>query len=289
MPNTGLNLLESSVAEFQSREPSAKLLSRQLYIHGLTYLLRGLPSELTNAELTTLATSLPGPLQNFQLPSVSFPSRPRRNASSPNTYPYNLAHTNLDSTPYCTCSGPDTGAEAPTLLHRFLACAIVQAFIIATFIWPYLQRAWRAIREWERENHVTERAVATMLETGERWGNGALEFGGALAKSGNGYIAAAVARSLGKTVKSVAGGVQEGLEGGAQVLERAEKEKEREREKEREKEVKGRRMMEKERVASAEKKREEERRREDERETRERAGSWGGEKERERVVLMRKR
>src|ERR1700689_485701 len=105
MYSPGFNLLSLAVEESSTitEDPS---FARQLYIHGLTYLLRGLPADLTTEEQLSVRSSLPqgvvGSLP-IDLKSDNSKVQPNNNTSRQNE---------------------------PSLLHRILASVIVQLFII---------------------------------------------------------------------------------------------------------------------------------------------------------------
>ncbi|MCJ1313836.1 hypothetical protein MMC25_007516 [Agyrium rufum] len=199
----GLNLLEASIAEYQHRDLSSRHLARQLYIHSMTYLLKGLPSDLTPEEIITLQAACPSSL-----------------ISTSNT-PFSY----LSSTHW-----PDADESAPSLLHRLLAITIVQVFILSSFIWPYLKMLGEKIYVYEREHRLSERALNATVDGLNQVGKRSVSVGTVLFRTGNGKVATMAASGVAWWVQSVAGGVTEGVEEGMAAVGKAEKSKEKDTE-----------------------------------------------------------
>lgn len=183
----GLNLLSLALNEASSISPSdqasdrSSSFARQLYIHALTYLLNGLPQDLTAEETLSVRSALPQSL-----------AQPIHITGSSTT------------TDRATIRRP---AQPPSLLHRTLASTIVQFFVLLSLLLPYIKLFLRKAHEYERTHHVTE----TLL----RSGLGAFD---ELGKRGVGVSAAVWGAGVGDlcgwVLEEIGAGVRDGVEGG---------------------------------------------------------------------------
>lgn len=115
----GLALLNLSMRS-QSTSSTDDPLNRRLYIDGISYILRGLPDDLSPEEALVLRAATPAAL----LPE---PHEPTANQQQ-------LAHQQ-DHQP----TGP------PTLLHRTTSALTFYTLILLTFLLPYLQTLFTAL------------------------------------------------------------------------------------------------------------------------------------------------
>ena len=198
--NQGLNLLGLAVEESASLSASTNsqdaTLGRHLYIHALTYLLRGLPTDLSPEEQLTVRASLPS--------GVAEPLR-------------------LEVQDQQLLIGP--GAESdtastppPSMLHRAVASSIVQIFVFFQFLLPYLKLLLFNIYTYERTHHVTEKLLATSLDTVDALGKRGIEVSGAVARLGDGRVGQALNHITVWWVDSVAGGICDGVGEGLVML-----------------------------------------------------------------------
>jgi hypothetical protein len=197
----GLSLLSLSISESSalSQKPELSAASpsfaRQLYLHALTYLLRGLPTDLTTEEGLSVRSALPpgivAPLR-LEFDGVGMPS-------------YNSPKNGRQR----------TKQSRPSVLHRTLATAIINFFIIVQFILPYIKVLLRAAYEYERTHHISEKVLASSIETVDGLGKIGMRGGFAIWGSG---LALGVGEAVNWIVEGVSGGIQEGLgEGMARV------------------------------------------------------------------------
>jgi hypothetical protein len=188
----GLNLLSLSVEESSAISQDARYgnasFARQLYIHALTYLLRGLPTDLTTEEQLSVRSALPI--------GIVEPLRLEVNPSHPSSSP----------------------KSEPSLLHRTLASTIVQFFILFQFILPYLKYMLSAAYTYEREYKISEKVLSQGIEAVDVVGKSSVGFVGAVCGIGDGKVGQVVADVAGWFVEGVTGGIHEGLGEGMAVL-----------------------------------------------------------------------
>ena len=94
----------------------------------MTYLLQGLPPDLTNREISQLQSSLPGSLDRSQ----------------------------------CAIE-PVHHQRQPSILHRSIAALIVAISFIVRFALPYIKYLLALAHNYEREHHMTERGLALTI------------------------------------------------------------------------------------------------------------------------------
>ena len=198
---SGLNLLGLAVEESRSvatkAGPEDATLARQLYIHALTYLLRGLPSDLTAEEQLGVRASLPQ--------GVVEPLRLEVN----NGQLVGGQHGGADG---CgTLSPSSTTAHTRSFLQRTLASLIVQMFLFVQFILPYVQTFLSNAYTYERTHHVSAKLLAASIDTVDSIGKRSLEVGGAVSKLGDGRVGQALNGVAAWCVEGVAGGICDGV------------------------------------------------------------------------------
>jgi len=137
---------EASTMATDANEGSPSLV-RQLYIHGLTYLLRGLPNNLSAEEKMSVCASVPDEV--VALRAASFTST-------------ELIHVKTSAERGIRNGRAD---QKPSLLQRVLAAVIVQMFLIVHFLLPYIKVFMAAAYRYERRHRVTERVVSFGVST----------------------------------------------------------------------------------------------------------------------------
>ena len=183
----GLSVSESSDDSSSSTNPA---LSRQLYIHALTYLLRGLPASLTPEEQFSVRASLP--------PSVSQPVHL--------VVTQNNQHLHIEAPAI-----PRELPPHPSLLHRLLAAFILWLFGMLQTLLPYLRTFLSSAWEYERQHHVSEKALARGLTVVDGMGRGGLEFWTRVGRIGDGRVGVWGGQMIRWWIEGVAGGVGEGV------------------------------------------------------------------------------
>ncbi|KAK3210293.1 hypothetical protein GRF29_44g2221754, partial [Pseudopithomyces chartarum] len=133
--NQGVSLSAQAYAESQADrlDQTSLILTRQMYIHSLTYLLRGLPSTLSPEETLSLQAALPSNLA----------------ITAPCSHDLTLSHA--DSSP----------PSDPSILHRIIATVIFETFVLLQFLLPYLKLFMGHAYRLERKHNVAQRLVSS--------------------------------------------------------------------------------------------------------------------------------
>ena len=126
----GSNLLQTALGEARFPDCQSQAFSRQLYIEAISYLLQGLPSDLTSQEKHRLEETLP-----ISIKCSIFPER------------------------------ADAESQAPSLLHRSVASLTVFLCLILRLALPYIKYFLTGARDYERTHHVTEKLLALSVNT----------------------------------------------------------------------------------------------------------------------------
>ncbi|MCJ1435349.1 hypothetical protein MMC27_004721 [Xylographa pallens] len=187
--NQGLSLLETAVQEARCSDNGNPAFARQLYIHSLAYLLRGLPSDITEAEAASLRPGLTPLLERSYIGCSSESSSSRKDL-----------------------------ATSPSLLHRLLASSIVQLFILFSFVLPYVKHFLRSAYTYERTNHISERLFATSMDTMDRVGRQSFGLAGSVLNSGNGRIGGILAGICAWWIDGISGGIHAGVGEGMAMI-----------------------------------------------------------------------
>jgi hypothetical protein len=197
----GRNLLGSAVEESLSLSQGASnadpAFIRQLYIHSVTYLLRGLPDDLSTEERLSLRTALPSGIAE----------------------PVRLGNHNLCQS-YLESDGRIRNRQCypPSLLHRILASLVIQLFILASFLLPHIKILLRKAYLYERNNRISEKMLAKSIDTVDTVGKKGIEFGEAVAKIGDGKLGQTFNELAVWCFEGVAGGIYEGVGEGLVIL-----------------------------------------------------------------------
>ncbi len=193
--SSGLSLLSLSISESNalSQKPKSSTASpsfaRQLYIHALTYLLRGLPTDLTTEEGLSVRSALP--------PGIAAPLRLEIDGVEMHSY-----RGSKNGLARATKPGQ------PSLLHRTLAASIINFFVLVQFLLPYIKVLLRAAYEYERTHHISQKVLESSIDTVDGLGRMGMKGGCVIWGSG---LALGVGEAVNWIVDGVSGGIQEGL------------------------------------------------------------------------------
>lgn len=199
----GLSLLMRSFQECGgvagTIDSSSRFFSRQLYIHALTYLLRGLPEDLTSEEQMSICSALPKSIakSNQIIMYSSDTSESQSSSERPVAQAYNIR---------------------PSVLHRILANCIIQSFLLIQLVLPYLRLIAYSAYRFERENRVSERLFSSTINTIDEIGKRSLRYTDAVCKLDDGRVGEALTDFASWWVREIAGGVHEGLVEGMVIL-----------------------------------------------------------------------
>jgi hypothetical protein len=187
---------ESSEPTGSSDETSATL-TRQLYIHGITYLLRGLPTKLTSEETLSIQAALPQDLVDTTT-----------DASNHALLPVSQHTPSLSRAP----------PRNPTILHRLTAAMILQSFILVQLLLPYIKLFLSHTYQFERKHQITKRLVNTGVATVDEVGRKTLRLSQTVCQMNDGMVGQAINEVIIWWVRGITGGVQQGLAEGLQVV-----------------------------------------------------------------------
>jgi len=191
----GLNLYTLSAQE--STNPSDASFSRQLYVDAATYLLRGLPEDLTEEELISLRAATPSSLATPQAPVGQVILR------------------NGGSQDVETESQEE---HEPTVLHRIVSMAVFQFFLVFSFLWPYIQVFGRSAYAYERSHRISERFATSTWSTANAIGKRTLATANVVCTWNDGQVGETLESIFAWWVQSVASGLCEGVGEGMEVL-----------------------------------------------------------------------
>ncbi|KAI8935539.1 hypothetical protein NX059_008109 [Plenodomus lindquistii] len=166
-------------------------LTRQLYVHGITYLLRGLPSELTPEETLSLHAALPAALTDTH-------SMAEEHALIPTSQRTTVA----DSTPQ----------QDVTILHRITATIVFQTFVLLQFLLPYIRLFVASAYQFERKYQITNRVVNTGVMTVDEISRGGLRLSQTVCQMNDGKVGQMLNEMALWWIRGVTGGIQQGIE-----------------------------------------------------------------------------
>ena len=185
----GLSMLDSAVTEARCPDENSKVFSRHLYVHSLTYILRGLPEELSEVEISCLKNAIPPSLHNSHWEGKCIESSPHQRQSS-----------------------------QPSLLHRLLATCIVYLFIFFNFIIPYVKWFFRSAYNYERTHHLSERLFSASIKIADQVSRKGTSLAGTILNSGNGRVGGIIAAACAWWIEGISGGIHEGVGEGMVIM-----------------------------------------------------------------------
>lgn len=187
----GFNLLSLAAGESSiiSRDPKLGNASfaRQLYIHGIIYLLRALPTDLTVEEQLSVRSALPRGVVPLRLEDSTYASTSRTTTQ-------------------------------PSILHRTLASIIIQLFILFQLILPHLKYILNSTYQYDRTHKISERVLSSSISTVDTMGRRGLHMTEAVLNIGDGKVGQIMAHAAGWFVEGVTGGIHEGLGKGMVII-----------------------------------------------------------------------
>lgn len=191
----GLSLLTLSVQDSTSRNATTPF-GRQLYIHSLTYLLRGLPTTLTKEEQLSLQAALPMEL-----------IRPRSDE-----------RTVVPDVESDDRSNSSTLDQEPTILHRLISMSTLQLFVLISIILPYVQTFVQGAYQYEREHHISERVFTNTVCTADSMGRKTWALSRTVCALNGGKVGEMLEDASAWCIQGISGGLYEGVGEGMEVL-----------------------------------------------------------------------
>ncbi|KAF3008456.1 hypothetical protein E8E13_003927 [Curvularia kusanoi] len=201
---TSVNLMtlahrEASIPNY-GVDGTAPVLTRQLYLHGMTYLLRGLPSDLTPEEMLSLQAATP-------LGLIDSHTNPASHALVPRPTPGQMQR--------------DAPRQDTSILHRITAAMVLQTFVFIQFLLPYIKIFLAHAYQFEREHQITRRLVNGSITTVDDIGRRSLRLSQTICQMNDGKIGQAINEMTIWWIRGVTGGVQQGFEEGLKRERRA--------------------------------------------------------------------
>lgn len=108
--------------------------------------------------------------------------------------------------------------QEPSLLHKALASAIVQLFIFIQFVLPYLKYLLSTAYAYDREHKISEKVLASSIETVDSLGKTGLSLTGTIYGMGDGKVGQLITKTAAWFVEGVTGGIHEGVGEGMIII-----------------------------------------------------------------------
>ncbi|KAF2739798.1 hypothetical protein EJ04DRAFT_426171 [Polyplosphaeria fusca] len=173
------------------------VLTRQLYLHGMSYLLRGLPEDLTQEETLSLQAAMPAEmlaLNNDGNAKALVPAS--RNAT---------ARTNEPEQP-------------PSILHRMTAAVVFQTFLLGQLLLPYIKLFIGHAYRWEQEHRFTRKLLNGSITTVDELGRRTVQLSQTVCQMNDGKVGQAINDVTLWWVQGLTGGIQQGVSEGIVVV-----------------------------------------------------------------------
>jgi hypothetical protein len=164
----------------------------------MTYLLRGLPSNLSAEEKLSVSSAIPDDvvaLRSTTLPSTE-PARHDGNLSGSIKEPY----------------------QSPSILHRMLAAVIVQMFLIVHILLPYIKLFMAAAYRYERRHRISERVLSSGISTMDGAMRRGMEISNSLYRMNEGKVGQALNELMVWWIRGVTGGIHQGVGEGLVII-----------------------------------------------------------------------
>ncbi|KAF9881817.1 hypothetical protein CkaCkLH20_00963 [Colletotrichum karsti] len=181
----GMNLFRASQDEARSSQAKFR---RKAFLDGVEYILRALPNDLNEGELSRLRSSVP-----------------------PNFIP--------EPTPGGRAHSPLRGANGGrSILHRGVQSAVVNIFILIHLALPYIILLLRFAARTEREYRISENIVGAGMSFANTVGSQGMRITGALCNVGDGKVGQALTEAIAWTVEGFTGGLSDGVGEGLTIV-----------------------------------------------------------------------
>jgi hypothetical protein len=164
----------------------------------MTYLLRGLPVNLSPEEKMSVSSAIPDDvvaLRTATLPSTDI-SRQDKNLSESMKAPY----------------------QSPSILHRILAAVIVQMFLIVHILLPYIKLFMAAAYRYERQHRISERAFSSGISTMDGVMRRGMEISNSVYSMNEGKVGQALNELMVWWIRGVTGGIHQGVGEGLVII-----------------------------------------------------------------------
>ncbi|CAD0084113.1 unnamed protein product, partial [Aureobasidium vineae] len=169
--------------------------SRQLYIDAVSYLLRGLPYNLSSEETIRLQAAMP---------SEMIPPRQPIDKVIIRSQSHDDQVTQQE--------------EDPTMLHRIVAMIVLQVFLLFSFLWPYVQTTCRGAYQYEREHHISEKLLNQSWTTANVLSRNTMTVARTMCSWNDGQVGVVLEDMVFWWVHGVTGGLRDGVKDGMEVF-----------------------------------------------------------------------
>ncbi|OIW32123.1 hypothetical protein CONLIGDRAFT_641873 [Coniochaeta ligniaria NRRL 30616] len=191
----GLELLISAVDESTNaavlrsgrRSSHNTTFERRAYLDGVSYLLRGLPQDLDETEVSVLMRALPSSVAGEQ-----------RDARGRLVY-----------------SGqPRHGYGKPSVLQKSMRAVVARAIVWFCILWPYILVLLKWVAAYEKKHRISEQVVAQGVAMVTACGKWTVSIFEAIFSRGDGRLGQALADTVAWTLHDMIAGVSEGVQDG---------------------------------------------------------------------------
>ncbi|KAF2277118.1 uncharacterized protein EI97DRAFT_310211 [Westerdykella ornata] len=175
-------------AASQDDRDTSDLLTRRLYLHGIAYLLQGLPGNLTDEEALSLRYVMP----------------------------QSLMDTLVNHPQGCTGSmvtGQREPQQSSSILQRIIAGIVVQMFIITQLLLPYVRLLVGQAYRWECQHKAGQRLVCTGIRAAKGVGRRTLQVSQAVRQMNDGKVGWAIDEAALWWIQGLIGGIQQRISG----------------------------------------------------------------------------
>jgi hypothetical protein len=198
----GLSQISMSARESRALADESKCgipsLARQLYFDGVQYSLRGLPKNLSNEEGVSLWASCPSKLREIAIIEATHrikqaePTNSRRNDLK--------LHVRKQ--------------QSPSVVHRILAAIVFRMFMLIQFFVPYIRCCVAELYSCGRRYRISQRGFRLTVKSVDF----TVKAASTVLNMKEGRVRNAAQGVILWWITSIAGGVQEGIGNGLQVL-----------------------------------------------------------------------
>lgn len=161
---------------------------RRAYLDGVSYLLRGLPQDLDENEVSILRRALPSPVVGTQTDArgrLGYYSGQEAHAYSP-----------------------------PSVLQTSMRAIVARAIVLFCILWPYILVLLRWAAAYEKKHRISEQVLAQGTALVTACGKWAVNISQAVFNRGDGKLGRALAETVAWTVHDMIAGVSEGVQDG---------------------------------------------------------------------------
>lgn len=164
----------------------------------MTYLLRGLPGNLSPEEKMSVSSAIPDDVVAVRAVALPSTDLARRDRILP---------------------GPIKEAyQDPSILHRILAAVIVQMFLLVHILLPYVKVFMAAAYRYERQHRISERVLSSSISTMDGVMRRGMEISNSVYRMNEGKVGQALNELMVWWIRGVTGGIHQGVGEGLVII-----------------------------------------------------------------------